>query len=167
MLFRSALLREQGINGQYDMAAALMAAGFEVVDIHMSEIGNNVKSLEQFSGLVVPGGFSYGDVLGAGNGMAKTIMYKPKLRKIFKSFFEDKSKFVLGVCNGCQFLSGLKEIIPGASHWPKFIKNESNQYECRLVQLQIKNSESIFFEGMENSVIPVMVSHGEIGRAHV
>ena len=159
-----ALLREQGINGQYDMAAALMAAGFEVVDIHMSEIGNNVKSLEQFSGLVVPGGFSYGDVLGAGNGMAKTIMYKPKLRKIFKSFFEDKSKFVLGVCNGCQFLSGLKEIIPGASHWPKFVKNESNQYECRLVQLQIENSESIFFEGMENSVIPVMVSHGE-GRA--
>ena len=159
-----ALLREQGINGHYDMAAALMAAGFEVEDIHLSEVGTSIKSLDKFSGLVVPGGFSYGDVLGAGNGMAKTIMFKPKLKKIFKSFFEDKSKFVFGVCNGCQFLSGLKDIIPGANHWPKFIKNESNQYECRLVQLKIADSKSIFFEDMKDSVIPVMVSHGE-GRA--
>ena len=159
-----ALLREQGINGHYDMAASLMAAGFEVEDIHLSEVGTSIKSLDKFSGLVVPGGFSYGDVLGAGNGMSKTIMFKPRLKKMFKSFFEDKSKFAFGVCNGCQFLSGLKDIIPGANHWPKFIKNESNQYECRLVQLKIADSKSIFFEDMKDSVIPVMVSHGE-GRA--
>ena len=161
-----ALLREQGINGHYDMAAALMASGFEVRDVHMSEIGTKVKNFDDCSGLVVPGGFSYGDVLGAGSGMSNTIMHNAKLKKIFKNFFENEDKFVLGVCNGCQFLSGLKDIIPGASNWPKFEKNLSNQYECRLVQIKIAESRSIFFKDMQNSVIPIMVSHGE-GRVGV
>jgi len=161
-----ALLREQGINGHYDMAAALMASGFEVRDVHMSELGTKVKNFDDCSGLVVPGGFSYGDVLGAGSGMSNTIMHNAKLKKIFKNFFENEDKFVLGVCNGCQFLSGLKDIIPGASNWPKFEKNLSNQYECRLVQIKIAESRSIFFKDMQNSVIPIMVSHGE-GRVGV
>ena len=161
-----ALLREQGINGHYDMAAALMASGFEVRDVHMSELGIKVKNFDDCSGLVVPGGFSYGDVLGAGSGMSNTIMHNAKLKKIFKNFFENEDKFVLGVCNGCQFLSGLKDIIPGASNWPKFEKNLSNQYECRLVQIKIAESRSIFFKDMQNSVIPIMVSHGE-GRVGV
>ena len=159
-----ALLREQGINGHYDMAAALMAAGFEVNDIHMSELPDKIKNLDSYSGLVVPGGFSYGDVLGAGSGMSNTILFNPKIKKIFKNFLENDKKFALGICNGCQFLSGLKEIIPGTENWPKFKKNLSNQYECRLVQLQIEDSPSILFRDMKNSVIPVMVSHGE-GRA--
>ena len=148
------------------MAAALMASGFEVRDVHMSELGTKVKNFDDCSGLVVPGGFSYGDVLGAGSGMSNTIMHNAKLKKIFKNFFENEDKFVLGVCNGCQFLSGLKDIIPGASNWPKFEKNLSNQYECRLVQIKIAESRSIFFKDMQNSVIPIMVSHGE-GRVGV
>ena len=159
-----ALLREQGINGHYDMAAALIAAGFEVNDVHMSELPDKIKNLDSYSGLVVPGGFSYGDVLGAGSGMSNTILFNPKIKKIFKNFLENDKKFALGICNGCQFLSGLKKIIPGTENWPKFKKNLSNQYECRLVQLQIEDSPSILFRDMKNSVIPVMVSHGE-GRA--
>ena len=159
-----ALLREQGINGHYDMAAALMAAGFEVNDVHLSEVGTKIKSFDEFIGLVVPGGFSYGDVLGAGKGMAKTILNKNKMKKIFRDFFSNPKKFSLGVCNGCQFLSGLTDIIPGSTTWPSFQRNISNQYECRLVQLKINHSPSIFLEGMADSVIPVMVSHGE-GRA--
>ena len=158
---RVALLREQGINGQYDMAAALMASGFEVEDLHMSEIGERVKDLGAFNGLVIPGGFSYGDVMGAGRGMANSILLKPKMKKIFKRFFEDKTKFAFGVCNGCQFLSNLAEIIPGANGWPSFNRNTSNQYECRLVQVKIEKSQSILMQGMEGSTIPVMVSHGE------
>ena len=107
-----------------------------------------MKNFDDCSGLVVPGGFSYGDVLGAGSGMSNTIMHNAKLKKIFKNFFENEDKFVLGVCNGCQFLSGLKDIIPGASNWPKFEKNLSNQYECRLVQIKIAESRSIFFKDM-------------------
>ena len=159
-----ALLREQGINGHYDMAEALMFTGFEVEDLHMSELGGRVKDLDSFSGLIIPGGFSYGDVMGAGHGMANSILFRPKIRKIFKKFFEDEKKFAFGICNGCQFLSNLVEIIPGAENWPSFEKNLSNQYECRLVQLKIEESKSILFQGMENSVLPVMVSHGE-GRA--
>ena len=159
-----ALIREQGINGQYDMAAALMEAGFEVDDIHMSEFGSKTKDLDSYKGLVVPGGFSYGDVLGAGSGMSNTIMFNAKIRKIFKEFLSNDRNFGLGICNGCQFVSGINEIIPGADNWPRFIKNDSDQYECRLVQLKIESSSSIFFKGMEGSVIPVMVSHGE-GKA--
>ena len=159
-----ALIREQGINGHYDMAAALMEAGFEVDDIHMSEFGLKTKDLDSYKGLVVPGGFSYGDVLGAGSGMSNTIMFNAKIRKIFKEFLSNDKNFGLGICNGCQFVSGINEIIPGADNWPRFIKNDSDQYECRLVQLKIENSSSIFFKGMEGSVIPVMVSHGE-GKA--
>ncbi len=159
-----ALLREQGINGHYDMAAALMEAGFEVHDVHMSELLDKIKNFDLYNGLVVPGGFSYGDVLGAGSGMSNTILFNPKIKKIFKNFLENDKKFALGICNGCQFLSGLKEIVPGADNWPEFKKNLSNQYECRLVQLKIEDSSSIFLEGMKDSIIPVMVSHGE-GRA--
>ena len=159
-----ALIREQGINGQYDMAAALMEAGFEVKDVHMSEFGSSIKDLDSYRGLIVPGGFSYGDVLGAGSGMSNTILFNRKIRKIFSDFLSNDKNFGLGICNGCQFVSGIKEIIPGAANWPRFMKNDSDQYECRLVQLKIENSSSIFLKGMEGSVIPVMVSHGE-GKA--
>ena len=159
-----ALLREQGINGHYDMAAALMEAGFEVDDVHMSEFGNKLNNLDTYRGLVVPGGFSYGDVLGAGSGMSSTILFNSKIKKIFEGFLGNDKNFALGICNGCQFLSGLHSIIPGVNSWPKFIRNDSDQYECRLVQLKIEETNSIFFEGMQGSVIPVMVSHGE-GKA--
>ena len=159
-----ALLREQGINGHYEMAAALLEAGFDVDDVHMSELGNHINSLDSYRGLVVPGGFSYGDVLGAGSGMSSTIIFNSKIKKIFSNFLDNDKNFALGICNGCQFMSNLDSIIPGASNWPRFSRNDSEQYECRLVQLQIEESKSIFFEGMAGSVIPVMVSHGE-GKA--
>ena len=159
-----ALLREQGINGHYDMAAALMEAGFEVDDLHMSEIGKQITNLDDYQGLVVPGGFSYGDVLGAGSGMSSTITFNKDLKKIFSNFLENDKNFALGICNGCQFMSGLNSIITGAEGWPQFIRNDSDQYECRLVQLKIEESKSIFFDGMAGSIIPVMVSHGE-GKA--
>ena len=159
-----ALLREQGINGHYDMAAALMEAGFEVDDLHMSEIGKKITNLDNYQGLVVPGGFSYGDVLGAGSGMSSTIIFNKDLKKIFSNFLENDKNFALGICNGCQFMSGLNSIITGAEDWPKFARNDSDQYECRLVQLKIEESKSIFFDGMAGSIIPVMVSHGE-GKA--
>ena len=159
-----ALLREQGINGHYDMAAALMAAGFEVHDVHMSQIATKIKNFDEYSGLVIPGGFSYGDVLGAGSGMSNTILFNQEINSIFSEFLNNDRKFALGICNGCQFMSGLKTLIPGGESMPKFVKNFSNQYECRLVQLQLQDSESILFKGMEGSTIPVMVSHGE-GRA--
>ena len=146
------------------MAAALMEAGFEVKDVHMSEFGSSIKDLDSYRGLIVPGGFSYGDVLGAGSGMSNTILFNRKIRKIFSDFLSNDKNFGLGICNGCQFVSGIKEIIPGAANWPRFMKNDSDQYECRLVQLKIENSSSIFLKGMEGSVIPVMVSHGE-GKA--
>ena len=160
-----ALLREQGINGHYDMAAALMAAGFEVCDLHMSELGKQIKSLDEFAGLVVPGGFSYGDVLGAGSGMSNTVLFNKNIKNIFENFLRNEKKFALGICNGCQFISGLDSIIPGGENWPSFERNDSKQYECRLIQLKIEESPSIYFSGMEGSVIPVMVSHGE-GRAN-
>ena len=159
-----ALLREQGINGHYDMAAALMEAGFEVDDLHMSEIGKQITNLDDYQGLVVPGGFSYGDVLGAGSGMSSTITFNKDLKKIFSNFLENDKNFALGICNGCQFMSGLNSIITGAEGWPQFTRNDSDQYECRLVQLKIEESKSIFFDGMAGSIIPVMVSHGE-GKA--
>jgi len=159
-----AVLREQGVNGQNEMAAAFMRAGFDCVDVHMQDLIQEQVNLMDFSGVVACGGFSYGDVLGAGLGWAKTILYNSKLRQQFAGFFADESKFALGVCNGCQMLSGLRSIIPGADNWPDFLRNESEQFEARFSQLNIKDSNNIFFKGMSGSRIPVAIAHGE-GRA--
>lgn len=156
-----AILREQGVNGQLEMAAAFERVGFEPVDVHMTDIIEDRVVLEGFQGLVACGGFSYGDVLGAGRGWANSILYNPKVRDIFSQFFNLPSVFVLGVCNGCQMLANLTDIIPGAEQWPQFTWNLSGQFEARLSLVKIRTSPSIFFQGMENSVIPIVVSHGE------
>ncbi|TBR40281.1 MULTISPECIES: phosphoribosylformylglycinamidine synthase [Dyella] len=158
---RVAILREQGVNGQVEMAAAFTRAGFEAVDVHMSDLASGRISLADFRGIAACGGFSYGDVLGAGRGWATSILYNEKLRAEFTAFFADSTKFALGVCNGCQMLSQLKDIIPGAAHWPKFLRNTSEQYEGRVSTLEILDSPSIFFKGMQGSRIPVAVAHGE------
>ncbi|HEY8586213.1 MAG TPA: phosphoribosylformylglycinamidine synthase [Rhodanobacter sp.] len=162
---RVAILREQGVNGQVEMAAAFTRAGFDAVDVHMSDLASGRVSLADFRGLAACGGFSYGDVLGAGRGWAMSILYNDLLRAQFAAFFADPTKFALGVCNGCQMLSQLKEIIPGAQHWPQFLRNASEQYESRLATLEILDSPSIFFQGMTGSRIPVAVAHGE-GRVN-
>ena len=158
---RVAILREQGVNGQVEMAAAFTRAGFEAVDVHMSDLASGRVKLADFRGFAACGGFSYGDVLGAGRGWAASILYNDMLRAQFTAFFADPSKFALGVCNGCQMLSQLKDIIPGAQHWPKFLRNASEQYEARLATLEVLDSPSIFFKGMAGSRIPVAVAHGE------
>ncbi len=158
---RVAILREQGVNGQVEMAAAFSRAGFDAVDVHMSDLASGRVQLADFRGFAACGGFSFGDVLGAGRGWATSILYNDALREQFAAFFADQSKFALGVCNGCQMLSQLKEIIPGAQHWPQFLHNASEQYESRLVTLEILDSPSIFFQGMVGSRIPVAVAHGE------
>jgi phosphoribosylformylglycinamidine synthase len=162
---RVAILREQGVNGQVEMAAAFTRAGFEAVDVHMSDLASGRVKLADFRGFAACGGFSYGDVLGAGRGWATSILYNADLRAQFEAFFADPSKFALGVCNGCQMLSQLKDIIPGAQHWPKFLRNASEQYEARVATLEILDSPSLFFKGMTGSRIPVAVAHGE-GRVH-
>ncbi|WP_072323172.1 phosphoribosylformylglycinamidine synthase [Luteibacter sp. UNCMF366Tsu5.1] len=162
---RVAILREQGVNGQVEMAAAFDRAGFEAVDVHMTDLGSGRHHLKDFVGFAACGGFSYGDVLGAGRGWATSILYNDALREQFARFFEDGSRFALGVCNGCQMMSGLKDIIPDAKHWPQFLRNQSEQYEARLATLEILDSGSIFFRGMAGSRIPVAVAHGE-GRVH-
>ncbi len=159
-----AILREQGVNGQNEMAAAFMRAGFDCVDVHMQDLIDQQVDLADFSGLVACGGFSYGDVLGAGLGWAKTILFNSSLRQQFSDFFADSNKFALGVCNGCQMLSGLRSIIPDTDHWPDFLHNESEQFEARFSQLTINETNSIFFQGMAGSSIPVAIAHGE-GRA--
>lgn len=159
-----AILREEGVNGQNEMAGAFNMAGFTAVDVHMQDLIKGASDLSEFRGLAVCGGFSYGDVLGAGQGWAKGVLYDERLKAMFKDFFGRPDTFSLGVCNGCQMLSGLKELIPGAGHWPQFLKNKSEQFEARLVSVKINESPSIFFKGMEGSVLPVPVSHGE-GRA--
>ena len=159
-----AILREQGVNGQVEMAAAFDKAGFETVDVHMSDIINGRISLEDFKGMVACGGFSYGDVLGAGGGWARSILFNSKARDEFEAFFNRKDSFSLGVCNGCQMLSGLKELIPGAGHWPRFVRNRSEQFEARLSLVEILESESLLLRGMAGSRIPIAVAHGE-GRA--
>ncbi len=159
-----AIFRVQGVNGQTEMAAAFDRAGFTSVDVTLTDIINKTLNLKDFSGLVACGGFSYGDVLGAGEGWAKSILFSPMLRKQFKEFFERKDTFSLGVCNGCQMLSALKELIPGAESWPRFLRNESEQFEARLSQVKIQPSPSIFFKDMEGSILPIPVAHGE-GRA--
>ena len=161
---RIAILREQGVNGHYEMAAAFTHAGFEAVDVHMTDLINQQTNINDFEGLTACGGFSYGDVLGAGGGWAKTILFNDGLRSQFERFFTDNNKFGLGVCNGCQMMSQLKTIIPGAQNWPQFLTNTSEQFEARLSMVQINQTNSLFFKGMEGSQLPVVVSHGE-GRA--
>ena len=159
-----AILREQGVNSQVEMAVAFTRAGFTAVDVHMSELISGKTTLEQFKGLVACGGFSYGDVLGAGEGWAKSILYNPMVRDEFQRFFNRPETFSLGVCNGCQMLATLKELIPGTDSWPKFIRNESEQFEARLSLVRIEKTPSIFLTGMRGALLPIVVSHGE-GRA--
>jgi phosphoribosylformylglycinamidine synthase len=161
---RVAIFREQGINGQNEMGFAFDRAGFEAVDVHMTDLLGGTVDLADFAGLVACGGFSYGDVLGAGSGWAKSVLYNPKLKAMFQTFFERENTFTLGVCNGCQMISQLKDIIPGAEHWPQFIRNKSEQFEARYSNVEIMESPSIFFKGMEGSLLPIPVAHGE-GRA--
>ena len=156
-----AILREQGVNGQIEMAAAFHKVGFESIDVHMSDVLEKRVNLEDFVGLVACGGFSYGDVLGAGQGWAKSILFNPVALEAFKAFFARKDTFGLGVCNGCQMMSQLKEIIPGAGHWPRFVRNLSERFEARTVMVEVTPSPSIFFDGMEGSRFPVAVAHGE------
>ena len=159
-----AILREQGVNGQIEMAAAFHRAGFDPVDVHMSDIIDKGLKLDQFKGLVACGGFSYGDVLGAGEGWAKTILFNPLAREQFEQFFQRKDSFSLGVCNGCQMLSNLRTLIPGADLWPHFVRNASEQFEARLSSVLIHKSPSLFLKGMDGSLLPIAVAHGE-GRA--
>ncbi|HET9818395.1 MAG TPA: phosphoribosylformylglycinamidine synthase [Rhodanobacteraceae bacterium] len=161
---RVAILREQGVNGQVEMAAAFTRAGFEAIDVHMTDLTAGRHKLGDFAGFAACGGFSYGDVLGAGRGWAASILYHDELREQFVGFFADKAKFAAGMCNGCQMLSHLKSIIPGAEDWPTFQRNASEQYEARLVTLEVVESDSILFRGMAGSRIPVVTAHGE-GRA--
>jgi phosphoribosylformylglycinamidine synthase len=159
-----AILREQGVNGHVEMAAAFDKAGFQAVDLHMSELISGQKDLSEFAGLAACGGFSYGDVLGAGEGWAKSILFNEQARKTFSDFFNRTDTFGLGVCNGCQMLSNLRELIPGAQAWPHFVRNESEQFEARVAMVEIQSSPSILLAGMEGSQMPVAVAHGE-GRA--
>jgi phosphoribosylformylglycinamidine synthase len=159
-----AILREQGVNGHVEMAAAFDQAGFTSVDVHMSDLLEGRSSLDSFAGFVACGGFSYGDVLGAGRGWAKSILFQDKLRRQFASFLANEGKFALGVCNGCQMLATLRELIPGAASWPDFVGNHSEQFEARLSLVQVEDSPSVFFRGMAGSRIPVATAHGE-GRA--
>lgn len=156
-----AILREQGVNSHVEMAAAFVRAGFNAIDVHMSDILAGRVDLADFQGLVACGGFSYGDVLGAGEGWAKSILFNANAREMFKTFFERAETFSLGVCNGCQMLSNLKEIIPGAEHWPRFVQNESERFEARFSLVEVQESPSIFFKGMAGSRMPIAVSHGE------
>ncbi|KAK3941922.1 Phosphoribosylformylglycinamidine synthase [Diplogelasinospora grovesii] len=161
---RVAILREQGVNGHAEMAFAFRAAGFDAVDVHMSDILDGY-SLDGFRGIAACGGFSYGDVLGAGQGWAKSILMHEGARKTFETFFKRPDTFSLGVCNGCQMLTRLKELIPGAEHWPTFVENASQQFEARYSMVEIQDPEpSVFFDGMSGSQFPIVVSHGE-GRA--
>jgi len=161
---RVAILREQGVNSHVEMAAAFDRAGFEPFDVHMTDLFGGRLQLEAFRGLVVCGGFSYGDVLGAGEGWAKSILFHSRLRDGFSAFFHRSDTFALGVCNGCQMMSAMRELIPGAQHWPRFVRNRSEQFEGRLSLVEIVKSPSLFFAGMEGSRLPIPVAHGE-GRA--
>jgi phosphoribosylformylglycinamidine synthase len=158
---RVAILREQGVNGQIEMAAAFDRAGFAAVDVHMSDIIAGRISLADFKGFAACGGFSYGDVLGAGEGWAKSILFNTRARDDFDAFFKRADSFALGVCNGCQMMSNLHELIPGAERWPHFVRNKSEQFEARFVTLEVQASPALFFKGMAGSRIPVAVAHGE------
>ena len=163
---RVAILREQGVNGQMEMAAAFDRAGFTAVDVHMSDILSGRVSLQDFKGLAACGGFSYGDVLGAGEGWAKTILFNGLARDEFAGFFQRSDTFSLGVCNGCQMMSNLHSLIPGAEYWPRFVRNRSEQFEARFSLVEIPESPSILLTGMAGAHLPGAVAHGE-GRAEV
>lgn len=156
-----AILREQGVNSQTEMAAAFTRAGFDAYDVHMTDLLTGRADLAEFTGLACCGGFSYGDVLGAGGGWAKTILHNDRMVEMFRTFFNREDTFGLGICNGCQMMSHLRNLIPGASHWPEFVRNTSEQFEARLVNVEVLESPSIFFAGMAGSVMPVVNSHGE------
>jgi phosphoribosylformylglycinamidine synthase len=161
---RVAILREQGVNSQLEMAAAFTRAGFTAVDVHMSDILSGRVTLEGFAGLAACGGFSYGDVLGAGGGWARSILFNTRARDEFAAFFANPDTFALGICNGCQMMAQLRELIPGGDHFPPFVRNASEQFEARLSLVEVPDSPSLFFRGMAGSLIPIAVSHGE-GRA--
>lgn len=159
-----AILREQGVNGQVEMGAAFTKAEFDAIDVHMSDILSGRVSLEEFKGLVACGGFSYGDVLGAGRGWASSILYNARAKDEFEAFFNREDSFALGVCNGCQMISNLTEIIPGSKNWPSFSRNVSEQFEARFSSVKIGESNSIFLDGMAGSTMPIAIAHGE-GKA--
>ncbi len=161
---RVGVLREQGINGHHEMAAAWLAAGFDAVDLPMTALLDHRRSLDDLVGLAACGGFSYGDVLGAGQGWAKSILFDPRLRDSLYRFFHDPRRFALGICNGCQMLTALRSLLPGTAHWPTFGRNRSEQFEARWVTVEILDSPSIFFRDLVGSRLPIVVSHGE-GRA--
>ena len=161
---RIAILREQGVNGHMEMAAAFDRAGFAAVDVTMSDLAEGRQDLVDFCGFAACGGFSFGDVLGAGQGWAKSILFQERLRNMFKEYFRREDTFALGVCNGCQMMAALKDLIPGTEHWPHFTGNRSGQFESRVVMVEVLQSESILFTGMAGSRLPVVVAHGE-GRA--
>ncbi len=156
-----AILREQGVNGEVEMAAAFTRAGFKAIDVHMTDILSGRVSLKDFRGLAACGGFSYGDVLGAGEGWAKSVLFHDRARAEFAAFFAREDTFALGVCNGCQMMSNLHSIIPGSDRWPRFVQNQSERYEGRFVSLEIERSPSLLFAGMEGSILPIAVAHGE------
>jgi phosphoribosylformylglycinamidine synthase len=158
---RVAILREQGVNGEVEMAAAFTRAGFLAIDVHMTDILGGRVSLQDFRGLAACGGFSYGDVLGAGEGWAKSVHFHERARAEFAAFFARDDAFALGVCNGCQMMSNLHSIIPGSDHWPRFVQNQSERYEGRYVSVKIEPSPSVLFAGMAGSVLPIAVAHGE------
>src|SRR5262249_44961976 len=161
---RVAILREQGVNGQVEMAAAFDRAGFEAHDVHMSDLASGRGAPSPLKGLAAGGGFSYGDVLGGGAGWAKAIVFNPRTQDDFAAFFARADTFALGACNGCQMMSNLRELIPGAARWPRFVKNRSEQFEARLVMVEVLPSPSLFFSGMAGSRMPVPTATGE-GRA--
>jgi phosphoribosylformylglycinamidine synthase len=158
---RIAVLREQGVNGQIEMGAVFDRARFEAIDVHMTDLISGRVSLNQFNALVACGGFSYGDVLGAGGGWAKSILFNPDLRAQFEAYFANPDTLTLGVCNGCQMISLLHELIPGADHWPRFVRNRSEQFEGRLSLVRVETNNSAFLQGMEGSRFPLAVAHGE------
>ena len=159
-----AILREQGVNSHVEMAAAFDRAGFTAVDVHMSDLLEGRRDLDGFRGLVACGGFSYGDVLGAGEGWAKSILFNTRARELFAAWFERADTFTLGVCNGCQMLSSLRRLIPGTDHWPRFVRNRSEQFEARLSLVEVLASPSVLLTGMQGSRLLIATSHGE-GRA--
>lgn len=158
---KMAILREEGVNGHIEMAAAFTLAGFEAIDVHMTDLLEGRVNLDDFKGLVACGGFSYGDVLGAGSGWARSILFNADLKEMFRRFFERPDTFTLGVCNGCQMVSQLKDIIPGAQHWPRFVRNNSEQFEGRYCTLEVLDSPSVLLKGMAGSRLPIAVAHGE------
>ena len=161
---RVAVLREQGVNSQYEMAAAFMRAGFDATDVHMSDLLSGRETLSDYQCIVACGGFSFGDVLGAGGGWAKSILYQSRLTDEFAAYFARPDSLALGVCNGCQMMAQLQSLIPGATNWPRFLRNKSEQFEARLNLVEIQDSPSLMLAGMAGSMIPIATSHGE-GRA--